>query len=170
MAQSNFMYFVVGKAIVPAVVNFLINGAIAWGVFRSLSVVPVWGDMSIGGDTLATAFLLPWATVLIAAPLIRKETVKGVAPPAPDSSWVQLVPPSNTTWLYAILIGVVAVVLFGMPTAFAMQAMAAGGLALNSFLLFKATFAALLAAVVTPIIALSVMKEGAALASAERQA
>jgi hypothetical protein len=47
------------------VVNLMINGVIAWLLFRKATRVPMWGQSSIAGDTIATAFLLPAITCLI---------------------------------------------------------------------------------------------------------
>jgi hypothetical protein len=48
------------------VVNLLLNGAIAWLLFRKATHVPMWGQSSIADDTIVTAFLLPAITCLIA--------------------------------------------------------------------------------------------------------
>jgi hypothetical protein len=47
------------------VVNLMINGVIAWLLFCKATRVPMWGQSSIAGDTIATAFLLPAITCLI---------------------------------------------------------------------------------------------------------
>jgi hypothetical protein len=47
--------------------NFLLNAAIAWVLFRQMETVPLWGQQSIVGDTIGTAFMLPLLTTLIAS-------------------------------------------------------------------------------------------------------
>ena len=66
--------------------NFLLNGAIAWLLFRSLERVPLWGQQSIAGDTIGTCFFLPFFTALIVTPLVRRRVRAGsVAPLGVDA-------------------------------------------------------------------------------------
>lgn len=46
------------------IVNFGINAVIAWAVFRSLAPVPFYGMMSVYGDILGMAFILPFCVCL----------------------------------------------------------------------------------------------------------
>src|SRR5262245_56323764 len=82
------------QGVIPCVFNFALNAAIAWALFRSLPAVPLWGQSSVGGDLLATAFLLPFLTCLIVSALVARDVRAGKVPPLPPaqlphSRWFQ---------------------------------------------------------------------------------
>src|SRR5260370_7320498 len=62
-------YMLLDNGVGPFVINFLINAVIAWLLFRHATHVPLWGQSSIAGDTIATSFLLPLITCLIVTPI-----------------------------------------------------------------------------------------------------
>src|SRR5205823_4376911 len=64
-------YLLLEQGVGAAVFNFVLNAAIAWAMFRSVDVVPLWGQQSIMGDTIGTCFLLPLLTCLIVTRLVR---------------------------------------------------------------------------------------------------
>src|SRR2546428_6686539 len=71
MSPAVRRYLLLEQGVGAAVFNFVINAAIAWAMFRSVAVVPLWGQRSIMGDTIGTCFLLPLITCLIATRLAR---------------------------------------------------------------------------------------------------
>ena len=136
--------------------NFLLNGAIAFLVFRSLERVPLWGQQSIVGDTIGTCFFLPFFTALIVTPLVRKRVLAGsVAGLAwtrethPPLGWL----PSRTG-IRGLVLGVVSALLVGPLSIWLLSRHGVTELAFWPFVGFKASFAAALALVITPIIAL----------------
>src|SRR5262245_58855388 len=145
LAAPHRRLLVVDNGIISAVFNFLLNGAIAWALFRTVTHVPLWGQQSIAGDTLITAFLLPFLTCLIVSRLVAKQVTAGHLPPlrgadlplARGSRWSPLA--------RATLLGVAGVAL-AFPLVAALHASGFGGFDLWPFIGFKATFAALLAA------------------------
>ena len=66
-------YLFVEQPIGAFVVNFLLNALIAWGLCRGMTTVPLWGETSVAGDTIATSFVLPFVSVLIATLLVRRD-------------------------------------------------------------------------------------------------
>ena len=70
-------FLLVDQGLVPFALNFVLNGAIAYALFRSAKSVPFLGQSSIVGDTLVTSFLLPFATCMIVTGLIHKQIVAG---------------------------------------------------------------------------------------------
>jgi hypothetical protein len=153
-------YLVTEHAIGAAVVNFVLNGLIAWLAFGHLEVVPMWGQQSIVGDTIGTVFVLAALTCLIATRIVRWHVSTGKAPAGPsDGDWALLRKlPAGLGVRSLVLAGVVTVVV--APVAVGLLA-ASGldGLSLRSFVLFKAIFAALLAVVVQPAVALRALME-----------
>lgn len=136
-------------------VNFVLNGIIAWTMFRGHDIVPLWGQPSIAGDTIGTAFLLPLLTCLIVTPLARGQirsgrlSALGWTPAShPVFRWL----PAGT-FPRAFVLGLICTVVVA-PIAVSVLGAQLTAMAFWRFVAFKACFAAVLAAIVTPIIAL----------------
>lgn len=135
-----------------AVVNFALNAAIAWLVFPA-APVPLWGTMSIAGDTLATGFLLPFVTCLVVDRSMRAQVARGrvrALPPEqlPKSPWA-----SWSSARRGLALGAMCVLLAAIPVVACLASAGVADLPRWSFVCFKAAFAAALGAVVTPPIA-----------------
>jgi len=150
-------YLLLGLCAVPFALNFIINGITGWGMFHGTGSVPVWGlGSSAGPDTLGTCFFLPALTCLIVTPIVRRHvrigTVEPIAEPRALPPWLRffLRPLAVRAFVLglsclSIAGGLVAVILLG------------GGfteIGIVPFLWFKASFAAVLGAMVTPVIGL----------------
>ena len=156
MTRGHLRFLLLEQGIGSAAFNFLLNGAIAFLVFRSLERVPLWGQQSIVGDTIGTCFFLPFFTALIVTPLVRKRVLAGsVAGLAwtrethPPLGWL----PSRTG-RRGLVLGVVSALLVGPLSIWLLSRHGVTELAFWPFVGFKASFAAALALVITPIIAL----------------
>lgn len=156
MLPDHRRYLLIESGVGSAIFNFAINGVIAWLLFRRAATVPLWGQQSIAGDTFGTCFFLPFLTGLIVTAIARRRIRAGKLSPLgwtrashPALGWL----PSGTT-RRAFALGVVCAVVLAPPTVFALALLDVTALRLWPFVTFKATFAALLAAVVTPVIAL----------------
>jgi hypothetical protein len=147
--------FVVGDLIVgPAIVNFLLNYGIAWVLFRSKGSVPLWGQDSIGGDSLITAVILTWLTALIVTRTTSAAIGKGkfsALSLAQAASWVRAMSARNA-WIRGVSLGLAAAIVIALPTIILLPQLGVSQLAAADFLYFKACFAAVLAMIVTPII------------------
>src|SRR5438874_2612083 len=77
MSPAVRRYLLLEQGVGAAVFNLVLNAAIAWAMFRSVAVVPLWGQQSIMGDTIGTCFLLPLLTCLIATRLVRSHVRAG---------------------------------------------------------------------------------------------
>jgi len=148
--------FLFEQGIGGAVINFVLCGGIGWLLFRGMADVPLWGQQSVAGDTLATAFLLPFLTCLIVTPTVRRDVLKGQVAGFPTSSpyhalgqWVP-----RRSLLRGVTAGVLCVVIVVPATVLVLGEFAAAGMRFAPFLAFKATFGALLGATVTPFLAL----------------
>jgi hypothetical protein len=153
-AQRRFL--LVDNGVGPLVVNFLINGVIAWLLFRNSARVPLWGQSSIAGDTIATSFLLPAITCLIVTPLARGRVRSGQLPAAVEAAWRWI--PRNMGWR-ALLIGLVCLLALTPLTLLVFGALGVGELTPWHFVYFKASFAAIEGAMVTPFLALWAISE-----------
>jgi hypothetical protein len=156
MQLSNTLkqYLIVKQALVPALVNLVLNGLISWLVLRNVASITLWGKPSIALDLLLTAFLIPFITCFINSYTIAKSVRSGKvekldAPLRYFTLW-------HLTPIYArsFLLGLIALVCVGVPTVLLLETLWVEPISLWQFVIFKALWAGTLAAVVTPIIGL----------------
>jgi hypothetical protein len=149
-------YLLIEQGVGVAVFNFGLNAAIAWLLFRGAQVVPLWGQQSIAGDTIATSIILPFLTCLIATRIVSGHVRAGkVAPLAwsrDSRPWLGWLP--DGTFARALALGAAGLILFAPPTIVLLSALGVTDFGLGHFVIFKASFAAAEALVVTPIVAL----------------
>jgi hypothetical protein len=156
MSDEHRHYLVFEQGVGGGIVNLVLNGIIAWALFRHLVAVPLWGQESIAGDTFATCFLLPFITCLIVTGLARREVARGRFQ-APD--WRRASHPilgrlPAGRFLRGVAFGAACLVLFAPLTVVFLSAAGFHQIHFWPFVIFKAVYAGLLGAVVTPIIAL----------------
>jgi len=159
MSHHHLRFLLLEQGVGSAVFNFLLNGAIAWLLFRSLERVPMWGQQSIVGDTIGTCFFLPFFTALIVTPLVRKRVQAGSVAALewtrdshPVLGWLPV-----GTAKRALVLGAICAVIVGPLSIWALSRMDVGELTFWSFVGFKAAFAAALALIVTPVISVWAM-------------
>ncbi len=145
-------FLLIEQGAIPTLFNLVLNGFIAWLLFRSAAAVPLWGESSVGMDLLATAFLLPFLTCVIVSSLVARHVRDGKVPPLalaqlPHSRWFRRSSPARGLFLGA------AGVLFGAaPLVWALSLGQAQPFPVASFVTFKAVWAAMLALMVTPLV------------------
>lgn len=143
--------------------NVALNAAIAWAMFRHLDVVPLWGQESIAGDTLGTSFFLPFFTALIVTALVRRRVRRGGLDGLPWTRESHLL----LAWLpvgtirRALALGGLCLIVVGPLTVLALHGLSIAQLDFWPFIAFKATFAGILALLVTPVISLWALAEPA---------
>jgi len=155
LSSYHWRFLAIHQSAVPALINFVLNGAIAWWLFRSAVFVPFSGPSSIAGDTLITSFLLPLLSCLVITRLIQRGVERGELRPlviVPEPGW--------QVWLSqlrplrrGVFFGLAGVVLGGAPVCAVFARLGPPGLSFWAFVWFKAAYAALLAAAVCPLIA-----------------
>src|SRR5262245_13066404 len=116
LSREHRRFLVVDQLIGAAVVNFLINAALAWLVFRRVPSVALFASPGIAADTLVTALVLPVLTAFVAAFVVRLRVVRRELPPLAlatlrESAWSR-----RSTLFRGMLLGVAAVVLTALPT------------------------------------------------------
>lgn len=156
MNPAHRRYLLMEQGVGAAVVNFLLNALIAAVVFRHYAVVPLWGQQSIAGDTVGTTFVLPLLTCLIVTRLAHRQIRAGTLA---QLDWTRTSHPllgwlPTGTLARAAVLGVVCAVLTAPATVWMLAALDVTAMSFGWFVLFKATFAAALAAIVTPVVAL----------------
>jgi hypothetical protein len=152
-------YLLIGNVMVPGVINVVINGAIGWAMFRDASSVPLLGSQGILGDTLATCFFLPAITCLIVTPIVRGHVRKGSAEPLRGALPGWLGAFRRPLLPRALAFGAAGVALAGGLAFAGLSAFGVDALGFAPFLGFKAAFAGVLGALVTPLIALAALAD-----------
>jgi hypothetical protein len=162
MSSRQRRYLLLDQGLGAGIVNLLLNAGIAWLLFRGMESVPMWGQQSIGGDTIGTAFVLPFLSTLIASAVVRGQVRAGYVPAAALSARSALRRLPHGLAGRGAVLGAIAVVLTGIPTAMALDAAGTVEMGFRDFVLFKALFAAALGALVTPVIARAALADASA--------
>ncbi len=169
MSRAHRRYVFLEQGVGAAGFNFLLNAAIAWLMFRGADVVPLWGQQSIAGDTIGTSIILPFLTCLIATRLVRGHVRSGKVAPLGWSRdtqpWLGWLP--RGTLARALALGGAGLLVFAPPVLVTLAAFGVTHLGLGRFVVhglarfvvFKASFAAAEALVVTPLVALWAIAE-----------
>lgn len=161
LTPSQRRFLAVEQIIVPTLFNLVFNAGLGWVVFRGHTPVPLWGDPSLGADILGMLFFLPCFTCLIATPLIKRAAQAGKVDRltiAPEEHRVLRYLP-RSLWLRSGLVGIVCVFAFGPVSLGVLSAMGLHQWTLTDAIWFKGVYAGVLAALVTPIIALYALSQ-----------
>ena len=149
-SREHRRFLVVDEIVGPAIVNFWLNAGIAWYLFRRLPTVALWGSPGIAADTLGTAFVLPVLTAIIAAWLIPLRVRRRSLLPIPAAN-LRATAWTRRSWIMrGVLLGLVAVVVVGLPVVGAFALLGVPSLPRPTFVWFKASFAAGVGILVTP--------------------
>jgi hypothetical protein len=156
-------YLLTEHVVGSAVVNFVLNGLIAWLSFRHLEVVPMLGQQSIMGDMVGTTIVLPVLTCLIVTRIVawHLRTGKVSIPDWSSASQSFLGKLPNGAFARGLALAV-PTMLLAVPLLYGLL-MAAGvtSLELRPFVLFKASYSAVMAALVQPVVAMWALTRGA---------
>ncbi len=160
VSSAHRRYLLIDQGLGAGLVNLAINAAIAWLLFRSADTVPMWGEQSIAGDTIGTTFFLPLITTMIASRIVRSQARAGRVSRLAwdlDSPWRRL---PKRLWLRGAMMGLACIAAVGLPATWILGAAGVTKMTFGEFVLFKATFAAVLAVAVTPLIARAALADG----------
>ncbi len=152
LSPAHRRFLIVDELVGSTIVNFVVNGALAWLLFRSATSVPLFGRSSIASDTLATAFILPLLTSLIVTPLVRIQVARGLLPPLAPAAMRPTAWARRSRLKRGAIVGAAAVALVATPVVILFALVGPAQLPITRFIWFKASFAAGLGALVTPLI------------------
>jgi len=158
-AHSKYLLFEQG--IGSVILNFIIHGMIAWVGFRSMDFVPLWGLQSIALDTVITAFIVPFLTVLIVTPITHWYVRKGRMP---YLEWSRVSHPvlarlPVSIFYRSIVVTVICMVLSCVVLVLGFMVPGINQLSFKAFFIFKIIFAGALAGILAPIVALCALGE-----------
>lgn len=138
-----------------AIVNAIVNGVPAWFILGALleGSIPVWGEISIGGDVIGTAFLLPFLTTVIVSKVIAHKMKKGAMPvlaaeKIKSTPWI-----SKKTIKRATIIGTVSAIINLFIIMAVIYGASITSARIESYVYFKAAWTGVLAGLLTPFIA-----------------
>lgn len=151
--------FFVTQQLVPAVINGLINGVIAWATHRGASVIGLWDQGAYANDLLATGFLLPAITWFILRPLLHRQAALGNAFPLEGLSppWLGRWMPSSL-WGGALAIGLIGLVLPGGCAVLLMQILGAPAFSGTAYALFKGLYGAVVTLALQPVMVFAALR------------
>jgi hypothetical protein len=158
--HARYLWF---QAIVGAVINFVLNGAIGWVLFVNKPPQPLWArGPSIASDTLGTSFFLPFITCLILTSVVRRDVAKGRVPALDvgQSPLAERAPKNRVS--RGALIGVICLLTLGPVVVLGLGAAGFERMTAWQFIVFKASYSLVLAAIVSPVIALVALRGAAA--------
>jgi hypothetical protein len=164
MSSRDRRYLIVTCCIGSAVVNAVINGGLGWGLTHGLPMLPLWRIPGVVADLAGTAFGVTFGTCLGMALQIRRDIRRGKVGPLEASTLSALSPRVAAlvarfpvgVFKRSVSLGVVSVV-FALPVVVALVVLGIGSLDRVPFVALKSSFAALQAAMVTPLIALAAL-------------
>jgi hypothetical protein len=159
--MNKFRKFLAVQLIIGAFINLSLNLGIAILLFKGIDPVPLWGNPGIALDILATAFLLPWLTVLIVAPIARAEMKKGTIERFREElgsircSYLRFMP--KGVLAQSMIIGIGTTVIVAPAMVGILDAAGVSEMSHNAFIAYKTAFATVLTFPVSPVVWLSAM-------------
>jgi hypothetical protein len=146
MAPSTRAYLV-KETLISIAINSVLSALFVWLVFGRAQIVPVSGAGGLSLDFLPQTFMISLMSVLVPSLLTRKRrragAVEGCEPVLP---WL----PRNLP-LRALLIAVMATILFSGAATLLLNAVVEDSLTMASVWPMKIAYGALIAVIVTPI-------------------
>lgn len=143
--------------ITPAVINFVLIGGIAWVIHRGRSSVALWGADGMGIDIILTSFLLPFLTCLIVMLIVWRLFEQGdqsaVSWTRFDFWWLAWLPQGK--WARAVEIGAATALGGSAILLSGLDLLKIENLSPNGAIVLKASYGAVLAGLVTPLLALA---------------
>lgn len=165
MTAAHWRWIITRAVVVTALINLVVNGALAWISSRGQRVVAIWSPPflrpSTVTDTLGTLFLLPLVTTVMCSLAVRRDTHRGTLPRLePGSVLVRVVDGAPAGLLRrAVVLGATSVLTLG-PIATALIAIIHfGDIRTMTFVLYKAILGVTLGLAITPIVAAVAMAD-----------
>jgi len=134
-------------------INLVLNGVIAWALLRGNDVVPLWGEVSMGVDLLATGVLLPVGMCEIVSRIVASQVRSGKLPALERNQVAGNGMHRRSIHLRAFVLAIFGLVGVSLPLVFLLDAANAQPVPFNSFVAFKAAWAGILAMILSPIVA-----------------
>ena len=143
--------YIRSQGVACAVINAVLNPAMAWLGNRQMAFMPLSGDNGIAVDTAITSIVLSLLVSLFVTPAVRRELNAGqltVSEAVPWEGRVLSHLPVQA-WAVGLLIGIVAAVILTPLVLGVFHIVGASGLSFAAFALLKAVYTPALGYLVT---------------------
>ena len=161
LPAPNRRWIVVNALVFTALINTVLNAAIAWLGVRGEGRVPLWSihQTSTVTDTLGTLFLLPLITCVLCTGAVWRDLRTGGLDRVRGLRRRQPILARLPTPRIRRSVAFGALCLAGLAAPATLLLVALGDLTEGEFIAFKTSFAVALGALVTPLIALRAMAD-----------
>lgn len=155
-------WILVNAVAITAMVNLVVNAAVAWLTTIGVRRVPLWATPIVGGpstiaDTLGTLFVLPLVTCVLVSAAVRRDVRAGRLLPLERGRWRRLSHLPVGAIQRGLVLGSICLAALSAPTVAVLLVVHLGNLSDAQFVLFKALFAVALGLVATPVIAVAAL-------------
>jgi hypothetical protein len=145
-----------------ALVNFVVNGTIAWLSIRGQHQVPLWAlplvdKPSVAIDTVGTFFFLPLMTCIICTTTIWQQLKAGRLPRLVARNEVALDRLPASRWRRGLVLAVLSLAVLAPASTVLLTLLDSNGMSPGQFVLYKALLGVGLGAIFTPVIAACAM-------------
>ncbi len=155
--QKRYLY---NQSAVAAVMNFVMNGLMAWLIFRPAETVPVLGSVGFAVDVIMTTFFFTFFTSFLVSRAAHKKISSGqlaaVDSPSASRLFAQIKP---RPFIGSLTLAVGEVCLVASIVLAIFWVLEIDHLTLLGFVAFKSLYGAGLGAIAAPLIALVAMME-----------
>jgi hypothetical protein len=143
-------YYIHAQGVACAVINAVLNPAIAWLGNRRMAFVPLSGSNSIIVDTAVTSIVLSLLVSLFVTPAAHREFRAGRLTGSDTVFWESgvLAHLPSKAWSFGLLIGVVAAAVITPLMFGAFRVLGSTGLSFAGFVILKAVYTAALGSIV----------------------
>jgi hypothetical protein len=160
IAPEHRRFLFIEQTLAGAAVNIGIAGLLGWLLFRHAERVPITGSGGVMADTVATAFMVSFATCLIVTPIVRAQVERGRLSLLEPSKLSSLMPQS--VFWRAIVLGLICTAVVIPTLTAACAVFGIRSVSLRHFLVFKLVFAGVEGALATPVITFAALSHLAA--------
>lgn len=151
---SIYRFWLVDQFLVPIALNFAISWCLAWALYRGTAVIPLWGAESVSSDILGTSLVLPWVTCVINSAVLKRRARLGRVPrvgvDVTRSPW--RLAPKSAVWR-GLVLALLCLIFVALPTLGILDFSGLTHFELRACLALNASYAALLTALSSPVVA-----------------
>ena len=153
---SVYRFWLVDQFLVPMVLNFAISWCLAWAIYRGTAAIPLWGAESMASDMLGTSLVLPWVNCVINSAVFKRHARLGRVPRVgvDGTRWPWRLAPKSVV-RRGLVLALICLIFVALPTLGILDILGLTHFELRTCLALNASYAALLAALTSPVIALS---------------
>ncbi|EKJ99030.1 hypothetical protein RBSH_05617 [Rhodopirellula baltica SH28] len=163
-------YVLIGYVLIPLAINVVINVLLGWLLFLDQESIPVWGSpQSVAMEVVGTGFLLPLITAMISSRILIRHLHSGMVQPIHEVESNSGIVSRLVSWVGRILrdasiggclsFSVVVFPFLTIPAFLGLLDFHDDSVGPFTLIAVKAVYAGLCGLVVTPLIAVGLLRE-----------